>query len=381
MKVLLISPFSKPDVGGVESHIEKLTTYLQGLPAVEVVLLTYMPLTSNERPPRYEKKGSLETIRVRWFGKGWFRKLEPYFPLNMFYLFPGLFWGCLKLFISGKHKFDVIHAHGFIAGAITKVITGIWPVRSVISTHAIYSLKNGTFKASLFRWLLRGFDEILAVGEPSLIELESIGIPRSKLRVHPNWIRVNDFDPSYRKEIREKYGIRADEFVVLFVGRMIEIKGELLVLEAARRITGNIRFVFVGTGPTGKVIQEEAKANNRILFLGRIPDSDVKRIYNIADVFASPVLYDEGFATVYLEALASGVPVLTVKRGCLPYFLSPDVATFLDVATPGAVEEEIRRAWDNKMSWDRKSLDCRAFAEKNFSEKNAEIIYERYLSP
>ena len=74
----------------------------------------------------------------------------------------------------------------------------------------------------------------------------------------------------------------------------------------------------------------EAKINSKVVYLGRVSDDKMSLIYSAADTFISPVLYDEGYATVYLEALSCGTPVISSRRGCLPYFLSPEVAELLD---------------------------------------------------
>jgi glycosyltransferase involved in cell wall biosynthesis len=376
----MISPFSKPDIGGVESHIDKLTTYLCEKKDVSVTLITYMPLASNEKPLKYEANGNLEIIRMQWFGKGWFRKLEPYFPLNMFYLFPGLFYLALRTYSKRKEEFDVIHAHGFIAGAITKILKLFHHKRAVISTHAIYSLKKGSIKSMLFKWLLTGFDKILAVGEPSRQEIIQLGFQKEKVEVHPNWIDIQSFIPVPQSEARKKLGLDSRSFIVMFIGRMIEIKGELLLLDVAQRANKNITFAFAGSGPTATKIQDAANKCNNIKYLGRLSDEQMKLAYSAADIFASPVLYDEGFATVYLEALACGTPVLTSKKGCLPFFLTDEIAEIIDNMDEVKLLKAIEKHYVSRDLLINKREDCREYAKKHFSEDNAEIIYKSYLA-
>jgi len=378
MKVLLISPFSKPDVGGVESHLEKLTSYLCNKKQVDVTFVTYMPLASNDTPKKYEQFENMEIIRMPWFGKNWFRKLESYFPLNMVYLFPGLFYKCLCIYLKRHQEFDVIHAHGFIAGAIAKFLKMYKDKRTVISTHAIYSLKEGTLKAKVFKWLLSDFDAILAVGEPSLQEIIKIGIPSDRVKVHPNWIDVDAYHPEDKDKARLVLGLKRDDFIVLFVGRMIGIKGELLLLDAARKSSEDITYVFVGSGPESSKIRDEAAINKKIVFLGKVPDEQMNLTYASADLFVSPVLYDEGFATVYLEALASGVPVITARRGCLPYFLDNEISELIDHVSVASVQDAIEKHYKKRELLVKKRRECRSYAERYFSERNAEIIYDSY---
>ena len=373
----MISPFSRPDLGGVESHINKLTNYLCNKRKLYVTLVTYMPLNSSQRAAAHEKIGSLEIIRMPWFGKGWFRKLERFFPLNMFYLFPGLFFRALLVYLRRHREFDVIHSHGFIAGAVAKVLTSIHKKRSVISTHAIYSLSPGSFKSQVFKWLLVGFDKILTVGEPSSQEIIRIGIPKEKVQVHPNWIEFIDPPPT-RAIARRVFDLRENDFVVLFVGRMIGIKGELVLLEVARACEVDITFVFVGDGPESTKIAEAAKDHSKVLHLGKVADENMISLYAAADLFVSPVLYEEGFATVYLESLSVGTPVITARRGCLPFFLDDQVSELLSEVNPDVLLKTILKHFKNRSLLVEKRDLCEKYARKMFSENNASIILSSY---
>lgn len=375
---MMISPFAKPDIGGVESHLEKLISYLCEK-QIDVTFVTYMPLNSIAKPKKYETQEHLEIYRMPWFGKGWFRKLEAYFPLNMFYLFPGLFYKSISIFLRKNREFDVIHAHGFIAGAITKILKLIRHKHTVISTHAVYSLDKKTIKAFLFKWLLKDFDQVLAVGEPSRREIIDIGIPANRVVIHPNWIDVELFHPKPADEARNTLGLANKEFIVLFVGRMIGIKGELILLEVARKTKENITFVFVGSGPLASKVISESQSNKKVIYLGKLTDEEVKTAYCAADIFASPVLYDEGFATVYLEALSSGTPVLSAQRGCLPYFLSDEISELLNHINVDTVLKSIEKHYKNRELLVNKRSDCRTYAKKFFSENNAKIIFDSYI--
>ncbi len=380
MNILILSPFSKPDVGGVESHIEKLTTYLVDEKLAKVKLVTYMPLSTRVKVPKYEVNGNLEIYRMPWFGMGLFRKFEAYFPLNLFYLFPGLAYKFLSTVLSHKKSVDVIHAHGFIAGMIVSVFSGLLPYRKVMSTHAIYGLKRNTFKGMMFRWVLEHFNQILAVGEPSKIEIIELGIDKKRVQVHPNWIEISKYFPIEQGVARKKLNIDEKKFTIAFVGRMIGIKGEKLLLEFAKTTDLDIQFIFIGDGPEAIEIEEASKTFKSIEYLGRIPDEKMREVYCSADLFASPVLYDEGFATVYLESLAYGTPVLTGKRGCLPYFLNDEVAELLDEVNLESVSQAIKKHYFNRDLLINKRNECVHYAHKNFSQNNANIIYNSYLS-
>src|SRR3972149_2528636 len=260
--VLMICPFARPNIGGVESHLEKLMAYLSGR-GFRVILVTYQPLTTKVRAEPYEKRDNVEVYRARWFGNGWVTKLEPYFPLVFLYLFPGLFLKRLAVDLKRGKEVDPVHAHGFVAAAIARALPGISRKRRVVSTHAIYGLKRRKLLAALVRRLLDGFDTILAVGEPSRRELVDIGLGDGRIKVHPNWIDTDTFRVLDRAECRKTLKLDPGEFVVLFLGRLMEMKGVKILLEAANGTDREIRVLFVGDGPPAGGATKAAGAEPR----------------------------------------------------------------------------------------------------------------------
>ena len=375
--VLMICPFAKPNVGGVENHLEKLMSYVSKR-EYQATLIAYQPLTTQARGARYEKKDNREIFRVSWFGRGWFPKLESYFPLVFIYLFPGLFLKSLFLYIRRNRRIDVIHAHGLIAAVIVRILAKVAPKRVVVSTHAIYNLRHRRLLALLVKWLLQGFDALLAVGEPSRQELIDIGLDERKIKVHPNWIDINVFRPLNRAECRADLNLKSTDFVVLFLGRLIEIKGILILLDVAKKTNKDMKFIFVGDGPLSKTIQDEAKTNDKISYYGRLGDDETIKTYNAADVFVSPVLYEEGFGAVYLESIACGTPVISANRGCLPHFLTPEVAVLLETINAESVLKRLEFYFENRSILEDKRKLCRRYAERCFSEKNAKVILNSY---
>ena len=375
MKILIICPFAHPNIGGVESHLSKLIKYLIGKGHF-VYLLTYQPLTTKIRGAALEKHPNLEIHRVSWFGHNLFPKLEPYFPLVLLYLFPGLFVKSLMFYLKHHQEIDVIHAHGFAAALITKIISKIHPKRTVVSTHAVYSLRKRKLLAFLVRFVLQSFEVILAVGEPSRRELVAIGLDETKIKVHPNWIDLNIFKPAGRER---------PMFTILFVGRFLEKKGVRILLKASKKFGDEVEFVFIGGGGLEEAVRTASEKQKNVKYVGKLfqdNPEDLRRLvgyYSAASFLASPFLYDEGFSTVLLEACACGTPIMLSKRGCPEYFLDESVAVFLNPEP--SVEEvvsKIKFYLRNPDKLQELQSNCRPFAERNFSEKNAEVILKSY---
>lgn len=374
--ILMICPFAKPNIGGVESHLEKLMNYLSKR-SCKVILVTYQPLTTKAKGERYEKNGDIEIFRTSWFGKGWFPKLEPYFPLVFVYLFPGIFLKSLFLYLRRHKEIDVIHAHGFIAAAIAKLLSLIHKKRTVVSIHAMYNFNNRRLLGKIIKWLLADFSKILATGEPCKGELLSIGIESKTVEVDPNWIDVDFFKPYDKITSKKILGINTTNFTVLFLGRLLEKKGVKLLIEAAKAANNGIDFVFIGDGPLAEMVKYNSSIYQNILFIGKIPKTLLPKYYSAADIFIAPALYDEGAATVYLESLSCGTYVIAGNKGCPQYFLSSEVADIIE-PTVELITKRVSYWYSNRIKLNDISKICRDYALENFSEKNARIIEDSY---
>lgn len=373
--ILMLSPFSWPNIGGVESYLGKLTKYL-----IEhdhrVYLLTYQPLTTRAKGARLEKGKNLEIHRVPWFGKGLFPILEPCFPLVFLYLFPGLFIKSLFFYLRRRREIDVIHAHGLIAAAIAKILTLLFKKRAVVSIHAIYHLPERRVLAWLVKRLLRSFDCLLVTGPPSKEELVSIGLSEDKIELYPNWVDLNFFKPLDKKACRTPLKLLKHPFLVLFVGRFLEKKGVSVLLDVAESLK-EVGFIFVGDGPLESRIKKAATEYKNINFVGKVPREKLVYYYNAVDLFVAPCQYEEGFAAVYLEALGCGTPVIAAQKGCLPYFINSRVGRVIE-PTVSNVRDEIEYFYHHPQELKELKNNCRAYAIENFSEKRAKIITNAY---
>lgn len=94
--------------------------------------------------------------------------------------------------------------------------------------------------------------------------------------------------------------VKEDTIKILFVGRMIQDKGIIELIEAYKRLKKkyDIELVLAGEGPLFKKIKEE---NKDIIFTGSLKNEDVMKLYNSIDIFINPS-YSEGLPTTVLEA-------------------------------------------------------------------------------
>ncbi len=136
-------------------------------------------------------------------------------------------------------------------------------------------------------------------------------------------------DPAARAELRARYGL-GDRPTVLCLSRLVPRKGQdvliLAMREIRRRIDGAV-LVIAGGGPYEERLRGLVSAldlEQDVVFTGRVPAAELAAHHTIADVFAMPSrtrgagLDVEGLGIVYLEASASGVPVVAGNSGGAP---------------------------------------------------------------
>ena len=147
------------------------------------------------------------------------------------------------------------------------------------------------------------------------------GLPEDRVSVLPNCIEEESFGVGPKPEyLLDRYDIHGRR-VLLTVGRMSPLeryKGFDEILEVYPRLLEryeDLVYLICGDGEDRQRLVAKARAlglQDRVIFAGYIPEEEKQDHYRVADAFAMPGR-GEGFGIVYLEALASGIPVVASK--------------------------------------------------------------------
>lgn len=187
----------------------------------------------------------------------------------------------------------------------------------------IYGIESWTEqRGALVRRMLKRVDAVISISEYTKRHfLEWAWVEASRVHVLPCGVDMRRFGPgSKRGDLVRLYGLRGRS-VILTVARLAgaeRAKGIDEVLEslpALARQVPNVTYLVVGDGPDRERLEAKARAlgvANRVVFTGYIDESEKADHYRLADVFAMPGR-GEGFGIVYLEALASGVPIVASR--------------------------------------------------------------------
>jgi UDP-glucose:(heptosyl)LPS alpha-1,3-glucosyltransferase len=143
-----------------------------------------------------------------------------------------------------------------------------------------------------------------------------------------------DHRPAYRQAVRKRLSVCDDELLLVIVAHNFRLKGVPTLLAAASRLAAEgapVRVAVVG----GKRLPQQRAAGGITSFVG--PVDDAGPYYAAADVYVQPTYYDP-CSLVLLEALASGLPVVTSRFNGAGELLTPGVEGWL-VDDPGDAAE------------------------------------------
>lgn len=140
-------------------------------------------------------------------------------------------------------------------------------------------------------------------------------------------------------KLREKFGLESNDIVLIFVGRLTPEKGIKELLEALREMdTPNIKLLIVGSlffdsnlwSPFEEQLKQMSETmKNRVIFTGFIANKEMPTIYAIADIAVLPSIWDEPAGLTMVEAMASGLPLITTISGGIPEYVNEECAILL----------------------------------------------------
>jgi len=250
-------------------------------------------------------------------------------PLPSFKPLQGLFWRYVLLPKKLKtQNLDLVHDPRGIG-----LLSFDMPFKKVITAQDISSLIYPMFNIrGYIGWKLfakrtmENADKIIAISECLKQDIiKYLKVSEEKIRVVYNG-KDERFKPLDQKEIAElkrKYSL--DFSFILYVGILQSRKNVSNIIKAYYKLKKegtNHKLVIAGRGKGRqyKGILKTVKTLNlqkEVIFTGYIPDDDLPKLYNAADLFVFPSIY-EAFGLPPLEAMACGTPVITSDRGAFP---------------------------------------------------------------
>ena len=222
--------------------------------------------------------------------------------------------------LAADEDFDVVHAHDWMTYPAGIAVAALKGRRLIVHVHSTEFDRSGEHVNQMVYDIERhGFhaaDKIITVSHFTRnIVISRYGVSPEKVEVVHNGVERTNGNGSSLAEA----GIKSDEKIVLFLGRITMQKGPEYFLQAARRVLEvikNVKFVMAGSGDLMHRAVELAAhlgIGHKVLFTGFLRGEQVQKIYRMADLYVMPSV-SEPFGIAPLEALNHDVPVIISKQ-------------------------------------------------------------------
>lgn len=346
--------FFKEQFKELASSGEKITVAYN-----EIWPITFIGKIKEKRKINFNIEDGLRTYRYKDFN---------YFPRNslMFKSFNNRMDKLYKEIVKKEGKVDLIHAHSAMWGGIAACyLSKKYNIPLVITEHS--SLKYAKYlKDSYRKYIYRAYKEcdiLIAVGNGLKKELKEY-VNRDVEVIH-NMVDLSLFNI---KTSSEKY-FKNDMFTIFSCAFLEEGKGMELLIKAFKEsfLNENVLLKIGGDGSRKSYLEELVKdfgIENQVKFLGALSREEVAEEMKKCDIFALPSEH-ETFGVVYIEALASGKPVIGAKNGGAQDIINDENGIIIEKNNLNELIQALRYMKDNYESYNKTKI--REMIIKNYS--------------
>lgn len=247
------------------------------------------------------------------------------------------------------------------------------------------SLKIPKFLEGLVAWYVITFynrmDQLVVVNPSFIDDLVTYGIPRQKITYLPNFVNKEKWYPISQTEaqqVRQQYGIGAEQFVVLGAGQVQKRKGIDDFAQLARELP-EVTFIWAGGFSFGGMTDGHAEYKKlmenppkNLKFTGIVEAEEMRHLYGMADLFFLPS-YSELFPMTILEAASCDTAIMLRDIDLYKVILE---GLYLPVKDLSEMKAAVKRLHDNQAEL-TDLQDKAATISKNYSP---EVLLEKWLT-
>ncbi|MBK8616130.1 MAG: glycosyltransferase [Anaerolineales bacterium] len=288
----------------------------------------------------------------------------------------------IKQFAAEKGiTYDVIHSHYWMSGLAAEALSDAWGGTPIVHMfHTLGEMKNrvarsegeraGVDRLNGERQVLRRADRIVVATLAEQTQLRFLyRADDRKMVVIPPGVDTSHFYPIPADEAKQYIGLRPENRMVLFVGRIEPLKGVDTLIQAMscldlQQAYKPVHLAIIGGEPNvipENMSEEMARLQKMcddlcmggmVVFLGKRGQDTLPYYYSAAEVVVMPSLY-ESFGMVALEAMACGTPVVASEVGGLGYLVQNGVTGY-------TIPDSEPEALCEKLSWLLGDADLRS---------------------
>ena len=332
----------------------------------EVWPLTMLGKIHEEKGLKYNVEDGLKTYRYKNYN---------YIPKNplMFKVFNKRMEKLYKEIVKKEGAIDIIHAQSSLWGGISAAyIAEKYNIPLVITEHS--SVERGPYvKKSYIPFICDSYkkaQKVITVGNGLKNEIESLS-GRQDIEVIGNLVDLSKFTIKKR--------IKNEKFIFFSLAFLEGEKGfDTLIKSFAKKFKDKEAVLYIGGDGSQRsgleALTVENGVKDQIIFLGALSRDDVSKWMNKCDCFVLPSRY-ETFGVVYIEALASGRPVIGALNGGAEDIINNLNGYLIPIDDIDILAEKMIEVYDNIESYDEEEIssDCL----KRFSPK---VIVNKIIS-
>jgi glycosyltransferase involved in cell wall biosynthesis len=249
------------------------------------------------------------------------------------------------------------------------------------------------FSSHAPNWIARKLVSRFVTGPEAMVSYyaDVVGVARDKIVLLYNDIQIERFSSACREDswasFRAQHSLPRDSLILLLVHRLSPVRRTLWylapTLEALIRHCPHRHWILVVAGggsdlAAAKKLIHGLGVASQVIFLGDVPNRNIPALYSVADIFVHPT-FTEGFPRVLIEAMATGLPIVTTDAGGIRQLLGPKQMEF--VVNKNAPDEFALKTIDliarNEM-WQPLALENRRLVER-FSTPAVAQMYLKAL--
>jgi len=235
---------------------------------------------------------------------------------------------------------------------------------------------------------LHGISALIASQDIERRHALALGVPEDRIEIIPNGVDPLAGETSAEPgDFRRRFKLDPERPLILFLGRVNEIKAPDMLIEAFARLKNTAAQLAI-VGPDGgqlakvKSLVQRYRLEDRVHITGLVSESDKAAAFQDADLFVLPSRYD-AYPTTIMEACMTGTPMV-VTEGCQSASLVRDRIADVVPFDASAFATAMQELLDNRERYDRYHRNCRQMMEDHFSigavVNRLETLYERVVA-
>jgi D-inositol-3-phosphate glycosyltransferase len=313
----------------------------------------------------------------------------------------------IKAFACEKRiKYDIIHSHYWMSGLAAASLSDTWGGTPIVHMfHTLGEMKNriarteaereGEYRINGEKQVLRRADRVVVATVAELTQLRFLYKANGNMVVIPPGVDVSHFYPIPADEAKMYVGLKPEDRMVLFVGRIEPLKGVDTLIQAMsclqlKETKRPVHLAIIGGDPAAspeemtaemarlQKLCDDLAVDQTVVFLGKRDQDKLPYYYSAAQVLVMPSHY-ESFGMVALEAMACGTPVIASEVGGLAYLVRDGETGFtIPDQEPDELCDKITWLLNDRELHDTMSARAVEYAQDYAWEKIAKQIVEVY---